>query len=49
MKDKSVPSSGSAETALSLQINTRHLKVVRHWLLSVVLGRDMPEVGAGAR
>lgn len=49
VKDTRVPSSGSAEAALSLQINTRHLKVVRHWPLSVVLGRDMPKVGAGAR
>lgn len=49
VKDKCVPSSGSAEAALSLQINTRHLKVVRHWLLSVVLGHDMPKVGAGSR
>lgn len=33
-KDKSLPSTGSAEAALSLQINTRHLNVVRCWLLS---------------
>lgn len=33
-KDKSLPSMGSAEAALSLQINTRHLDVVRCWLLS---------------
>lgn len=49
VKDKFLPSTGSAEAALSLQINTRHLKVVRHWPLSrdlsLVLGRDVLKVG----
>lgn len=52
VKDKCLPSTGSAEATLSLQINTRHLKVVRRWPLSrdlsLVLGHDMLKVGAGA-